>query len=71
MAEPCEFCERPSTAASCTADWYGLPFSEGSLPRCRDCNVIRGGFHHPGCVVAQCVDGCGDQAFGSAHLVEH
>jgi hypothetical protein len=34
--------------------------------RCRDCGVAMGGLHHPGCV-----DGCGNQAFGSPHLIEH
>ncbi len=31
-------------------------------PRCRDCGVLTGGVHHPGCSVEQC-PGCGQQLF--------
>lgn len=42
--------------------WYldlvdDLPF------RCRDCGVVKGGVHHPGCCVAQCTT-CEGQRFG-------
>jgi len=54
---------------SCIADWYGMPHDKPW--RCGDCEVARGDLHHPGCTVARCVDGCGEQAFGSPHLTEH
>jgi len=61
----CPFCKREMlTADSCipdevspTARLYGeerseLPLSTG--PRCRDCNVTKGGTHHVECLMAEC-----------------
>lgn len=65
-------------ASSCTADSIrfpdgkvadALPYGQETDPpvgeRCPECGVERGGFHHPGCPVAECprcgepLDGCG------------
>ena len=58
----CDACQLEMLeAASCTVDVparrYGdespyLPLSTGD--RCRDCGVVKGGVHHPGCIVAEC-----------------
>lgn len=61
----CKFCEQEMThldTVDCT--WNRMvAYPEGpSLPaipyrgeqRCHDCNVAKGGFHHPGCDVERC-----------------
>jgi len=56
------------SADSCTVRfvWIGprraeqarIPYGSERLAfagdRCHDCGVVRGGFHHPGCLVEQC-----------------
>lgn len=54
-------------AATCTAEEYRFPdgtvlgavpyemeSTEEDSPRCPDCGVADGGYHHPGCAVAVC-----------------
>ena len=74
MAQPatCEYCDKPMHVVTCLeGEWYGLPYDGAGGPRCSDCNVAVGGWHHPGCTVALCPDDCGNQAFDSPHIIEH
>jgi hypothetical protein len=43
------------TLVSRVADWI-----EGDDHRCKDCGILTGGFHHPGCVSAPCPCGSCD-----------
>lgn len=36
------------------ADWY-VEIAELLPYRCRDCGVVKGGLHHPGCCIAACM----------------
>ena len=55
----CEYCNRDmKQAESCIIvhlhidgrEWLPAPFiGEGDEYRCGDCNVLAGGYHHPGC----------------------
>ncbi len=38
-----------------------------SSDRCRDCNVLTGGFHHPGCCIERCPK-CEGQAITCDHI---
>jgi hypothetical protein len=62
----CEYCNqemRDPAANSCPANTE-IEFPDGSaLPvvpydeqewRCHDCNIEKGGFHHPGCDMERC-----------------
>lgn len=66
----CEVCgQEMNTAPSCEAttidiggeEYHLIPYGQETrldriaiTPRCRDCGTLAGGFHHPGCDVAEC-----------------
>lgn len=65
----CDWCEREMTAAvSCSVEalhlggrrfplrrnGQAIRHSPWPVGRCGDCGVGRGGFHHPGCDLAEC-----------------
>ena len=60
----CEYCKQEMTKAdSCVVvhlpidgrNWLPEPFfAEYGEDRCGDCNVLPGGYHHPGCDREQC-----------------
>jgi hypothetical protein len=35
-------------------DYKQIPYDGDPTERCHDCNVVRGGFHHPGCDMERC-----------------
>jgi len=68
----CKWCNQDMNEVD-TCSWNShIEFPDGSkLPsstehfdepsgRCHDCNIVHGGFHHPGCDVEQCPK-CGGQ----------
>ncbi len=81
----CEFCDQEmldETTEDCTENRV-VKFPDGSvLPsvpynpeyggakqRCHDCNIARGGYHHPGCDMEQCPK-CGGQLISCGCLDE-
>jgi hypothetical protein len=77
----CDWCEHEMTAdtvKTCTGNetvYFSGSESLPSLPytgpgkRCHDCNVARGGKHHPGCDMERCPK-CGGQLISCGCLDE-
>ena len=77
----CNWCDQEMTDPSVTscADNVTVDFPDGEslVPstahgnepsgRCHECNIVHGGFHHPGCDAERCPR-CGDQLFGCGCL---
>jgi hypothetical protein len=50
-------------------EWYDSHIKTGKYKRCHDCNVLDGGYHHPGCDMERCPR-CGGQLISCGCLDE-
>jgi len=50
-------------------EWYNNHILTGAYKRCHDCNVLDGGYHHPGCDMERCPR-CGGQLISCGCLDE-